>query len=112
MGLNAAFETDSQLAHTGEPRMRTLHDPTMTAQSIIALDSLASNSGRDASLVVSDDPGSYLCRRLCRHAACPANVGRPGLPAIGGSASTSTSNAIESCRLAPVTQYARGIPLR
>ncbi len=38
--------------------------------------------------------------------------GRPCLPAIGGKASTSSSNTTESCRLAPVTQNARGTPLR
>ncbi len=37
---------------------------------------------------------------------------RPGFPPIAGNASSTSSNATESCRLAPVTQTASGTPFR
>lgn len=48
MDIDSAFEADAQLAHTCEPGVRALHDPAMTPQAVVALDSLASDARRDA----------------------------------------------------------------
>lgn len=51
MDVDAAFKADAQFAHACEPGMRALDDPAMTAQPVVALDSLACDSRNDAALL-------------------------------------------------------------
>ncbi len=51
MDIDAAFKADTQLAHPGEPSVRTLHDPAVLAQTVVAFDALASNPRNDAALL-------------------------------------------------------------
>ncbi len=95
MEIDAAFKADAQFAHACEPGMGALDDPAMTAQPVVARDPLACDPRNDAALLEAGQ------RR-----------GRPGLPPIGGKASINSSNTTESCRLAPVTHTAKGMPLR
>jgi hypothetical protein len=48
MGLKAALEANAEFAEGGKPGMRTLNDPAMPAESIVALDASASNPILDA----------------------------------------------------------------
>ncbi|AOD14335.1 hypothetical protein BER93_05825 [Xanthomonas fragariae] len=95
MEIDAAFKADAQFAHACEPGMGALDDPAMTAQPVVARDPLACDPRNDAALLEAGQ------RRW-----------RPGLPPIGGKASINSSNTTESCRLAPVTHTAKGMPLR
>lgn len=111
MDINSTFESDAQLAHACEPRVRAFHDPTMAPQPVVALDPLASDAWRDAPLLeVMAATVDVVALSAC---SLPGQRrGRPGLPAMGGKASTSSSKTTESCRLAPVTHNAKGTPLR
>ncbi len=51
MEIDAAFKADAQFAQACEPGMRALDDPAMTAQPVVALDSLACDPRNDAALL-------------------------------------------------------------
>lgn len=51
MEIDAPFKSDAQFAHACEPGMGALGDPAMTAQPVIALDSLACDPRNDAALL-------------------------------------------------------------
>lgn len=48
MGGDAALEAHPELAEGGQPRMRALDHPAMTAQALLALDALAGDAHPDA----------------------------------------------------------------
>ncbi len=51
MDIDSTFESDAQLAHACEPRVSAFHNPAMAPQSVVALDSLASDAWRDTPLL-------------------------------------------------------------
>lgn len=50
MDIEAAFETNAQLAKGGKPGMRALHNPAVLAEAVVLLDAATSNSWLDAAL--------------------------------------------------------------
>jgi hypothetical protein len=89
MGVQAALESDAQLAKPGEPRMRTFDHPAMLAKALAAFDSTASNATGDASRpekgttapVVLALIGVQLAWALARPAWQTTN-GRDGIDAL------------------------------
>lgn len=79
MGVDAAFEADTQLAEGGNPGVSSLDHPTMAAQAIIALNTFTCDSHfdatvtqmRSAALVVIAFVGMQLVRPAARLANAP-----------------------------------------
>ncbi len=50
MDIDAALESNAQLAHAREPGMSALHHPAMSPEPVVALESFASDTSGDPSL--------------------------------------------------------------
>ncbi len=51
MNIETSLETDAQFAETGEPGVRSLDDPTMPAEPVLAFDSTTGNARSDTTLL-------------------------------------------------------------
>ncbi|SMR02890.1 hypothetical protein PD5205_01583 [Xanthomonas fragariae] len=116
MEIDAAFKADAQFAHACEPGMSALDAPAMTAQPVVARDPLACDPRNDAALLEEGATAVDVVSLVGVQFVWPTSqapwFATTGLPPIGGKASINSSNTTESCRLAPVTHTAKGMPLR
>lgn len=109
MDVETPLEANAQFAEAGKPGVRTLDHPAVSSQPFLAFYAAPGNARRDPSLFqVLPAAGKVVA--LVRMQFVRAFAGRPFRPGTAGIASTVRSNAIESCRLAPVTVIARGTP--
>ncbi|GGM32824.1 hypothetical protein GCM10009425_49110 [Pseudomonas asuensis] len=62
MSIKPALKTDTQLAHTGQPGIGTLHHPAMLAKSLLAIYSFTGDSISDPSLAQMSMAALYVIR--------------------------------------------------
>src|SRR5687768_11500855 len=103
-------ESRTKPAELVQQRDRLLDDVTEDAQPAAVRLAVAREVGADAS------PESAMRCRSLSYARSPCTrpglrSGAPGTPRTGGIASTSGSNCVTSCALAPVSVAANGTPL-
>ncbi|MGF6653656.1 hypothetical protein OKW34_004245 [Paraburkholderia youngii] len=108
MNVETPFETNAQFAETGKPCMRALDHSAMPPEPLLAFHAATGNTGRDSALLqVTPTAGKVIA--LVRMQLARGFAGWPFRPETAGMASSVGSNAIESCRLAPVTVMASGM---
>lgn len=105
MNIEAPREANPELAESREPGMPALDHPTMPPELLATFDTAASNTDLDVALSQIASATSKVISFV------GVQFGRPfaRLPFRPGTAGMA-SNAIESCRLAPVIVTARGMP--
>jgi hypothetical protein len=108
--IGSSLISDREPSVLTEPRARPLHHPPVPAESLLALNALPGYPALDAA-----SPEATACtwggRSPCRRDASSGRfLGRPLGRLIGLIESSSSSNSIVSCLLAPLNRTESGMP--
>ncbi len=109
MNVETTLESNAQLAETGKPGMRALDYPAMPSALFLVFHTATSDTSRDGTLLQVTPTASKVVALVGMQFA-RALRGWSFRPGTAGLASSVDSNAIESCRWAPVTVAASGMP--
>lgn len=105
MNVQTPLEANAQLTKTGKPGVRALDYPAMPSEPLAVFYAATGDACSDCTLLqIASAAGKAECSLLGRLR------GEPFKPGTAGRVSRVRSNALESCRLAPVTVIAKGGP--